>query len=345
MRAVLWIVALVVLAAIGYAAYRLWDERQFVETPFGQGTRVVQIAPGSGPGAVAKALAQGGAVSDANRFLTHLRYFRRGQVPKAGEYEFTGPVRPDDVLSKLVRGEVKLYRFTVPEGLRVDEIAPIVGATGLCGAGEFLALARDAQVAKKLNVPSTSLEGYLFPDTYSMPRTQGCLGIAQVMVARFRAAWDAAEKQRLPGIALTQPQAVTLASIIEKETGQPTERPRISCVFHNRLRKNWRLGTDPTVIYATLLANDFKWDGKIHKTDLQRHHPYNTYVVFGLPPGPIANPGAAALAAAVHPMACGDLFFVSKNDGTHVFCPDAACHDRNVKKWQVDYFRSKGQGG
>jgi UPF0755 protein len=99
------------------------------------------------------------------------------------------------------------------------------------------------------------------------------------------------------------------------------------------------------VIYATLLANDFKWDGKIHKTDLQRNHPYNTYVVFGLPPGPIANPGAAALAAALHPMACGDLFFVSKNDGTHVFCPDAACHDKNVKKWQVEYFRNKRQGG
>lgn len=345
MRAVLWIVALVVLAAIGYGAYRLWDERQFAETPFGEGTRVLQIAPGSGPNVIARSLAQSGVVSDANRFLTHLRYFRRGQVPKAGEYEFTGAVKPDDVLSKLVRGEVKLYRFTVPEGLRVDEIAPIIGATGLCGAAEFLAVARDAQVAKKLNVPSSSLEGYLFPDTYSIPRTQGCQGIAQVMVARFRAAWDAAEKQRLAGIALTQPQAVTLASIIEKETGQPAERPRISCVFHNRLKKNWRLGTDPTVIYATLLANDFKWDGKIHKTDLQRNHPYNTYVVFGLPPGPIANPGAAALAAALHPMACEDLFFVSKNDGTHVFCPDAACHDKNVKKWQVEYFKNKRQGG
>jgi UPF0755 protein len=344
-RALIWIFALITVAALGYAGLRLWDERQFAEASFGVGTRVVQLAPGSGPRTVAQQLAQAGVVSDAGRFLTHLRYFRRGQVPKAGEYEFVGPQRPDDVLSKLVRGEVKLYRFTVPEGLRVDEIAPIVGATGLCDADEFLRLVRDAATAKKLNVSASSLEGYLFPDTYSMPRTQGCLGVAQAMVARFRVAWDAAERQRLPSVKLTQPQAVTLASIIEKETGQVDERPRISCVFHNRLKKNWRLATDPTVIYATLLANDFKWDGKIHKSDLQRQHPYNTYVTFGLPPGPIANPGAAALAAALHPLDCEDMFFVSRNDGTHIFCPDVQCHERNVQKWQVEYFRKKRSGG
>jgi len=344
-RAVLWTLALVLLGAIGYAGYRLQDERKFASTAVGQGVRSVLLAPGSGPRTVAQALAQAGLVSDAARFQLHLRFFRRGQVPKAGEYEFDGPQTPDDVLAKLVRGEVKLYRFTVPEGLRIDEISPIIGSSGLCEADAFLKLSRDPAIAKKLGVPGASLEGFLFPDTYSMPRGQGCLGIAQAMVTRFRSAWDAADKQRLPSIKLNQLQTVTLASIIEKETSQPEERPHVSCVYNNRVKKNWRLGADPTVIYATLLAQDFNWDGKIHKSDLQRDHPYNTYVKFGLPPGPIASPGAAALAAALHPMPCEDYFFVSKNDRTHVFCPDAACHERNVQKWQVEFFRKKRANG
>jgi UPF0755 protein len=340
-RAVLWILALAILGGLSWAAYRLWDERQFAGTPFGEGTHVVQLTPGSGPRTIAQQLGQAGVVSDAARFLVHLRYFRRGQVPKAGEYEFIGPLTPDEVLQKLVRGEVKLYRFTVPEGLRADEIAQIVGATGLCDAGEFLKQARDETVARALGVPATSLEGFLFPDTYSVTRASGCRGIAQAMVARFRAAWEQADAQRLPSVKLNQLQAVTLASIIEKETGQPDERPRISCVFHNRLKKGWRLGTDPTVIYSILLRNDFHWDGKIHKSDLERPHPYNTYVSYGLPPGPIASPGQAALAAALHPLECSDFYFVSKNDHTHVFCPDAACHEKNVQKWQIDFFKKK----
>ncbi len=340
-RAIVYTLALAILGAIGFAGYRLYDARRFAETPFGEGVRTVAIAPGSGARAVAQQLAQGKAISDPGRFYFHLRYFRRGQVPKAGEYEFDGPVTPDEVLARLVRGEVKLYRFTIPEGLRIDEMAPLVGATGLCDADEFLTLARDPRAAKKLGVPANSLEGYLFPDTYSVPKSMGCAGIMAAMVARFRAAWAAAEAQRSPDVKLTQPQAVTLASIIEKETAQPEERPRVSCVFHNRLKKKWRLATDPTVIYATLLATDFHWDGKIHKSDLQRNHPYNTYIVFGLPPGPIASPGAAALAAALHPLVCGDYFFVSKNDHTHVFCPDATCHERNVQKWQVHFKKGK----
>ena len=138
---------------------------------------------------------------------------------------------------------------------------------------------------------------------------------------------------------------MTLASIVEKETAQPEERAHVACVYTNRMKKNWRFGADPTVIYAILLANDFKWDGKIHKSDLQRPHPYNTYVVFGLPPGPIASPGVASLKAALHPLTCNDYFFVSKNDRTHVFCPDAACHERNVQKWQVEFFRRQRRGG
>jgi UPF0755 protein len=340
-RAVLWLFALAIAGAGGWAAWRYLDDQRFASRPYGQGTRTVVVPPRTGPHQLSQILARGGVVSDARRFFVHLHYFRRDAHPRAGEYEFDGALRPDDVLGKLDHGEVKLYRFTVPEGLRADEMAPIVGATGVCAADEFLRIARDPAMARKLGVPAESLEGFLFPDTYSVPRSVGCAGIVQTMVGRFREAWQKAEAQRAPGVSLDELQAVTLASIVEKETGRADERPRISCVFHNRLKKGMRLGTDPTVIYAVLLQNDFTWDGNLHKSDLMRPHPYNTYLVKGLPPGPISNPGAASLRAALRPAQCDDLFFVSRNDHTHVFCPDLACHERNVRKWQIEYFRRK----
>lgn len=343
-RVLLWLFSVVAIALVALAAFALVADRRFAAAPFGEGTRVVQVPPRSGPRAIARLLAQAGAVSDAEKFYLHLHFFRRGQTPRAGEYELSLPLKPDEVLSKLVRGEVKLYRLTVPEGLRADEIAALVGATTICSAPDFLALARSAQMARKLNVPAPSLEGYLFPDTYTFPRSAGCQGIAQAMVARFQRGWAAAQAQRSPDVTLSESEAVTLGSIIEKETGQPEERPRISCVFHNRLKKRIPLATDPTVIYAVLLQNDFHWDGNLHKADLLRPHPYNTYLSRGLPPGPIANPGEAALAAALHPIACDDLFFVSRNDHTHVFCPDLRCHERNVQKFQVEYFRKRKRG-
>lgn len=344
MRFLSRLIALALLAAAGYGAFRYFEEKRFARTPYGEGARVVTIPAGTGPHALARLLAQNRVVSDERRFFAHLHWFRRDAHAKAGEYEFDGAMLPDDVLGKLVRGEVKMYRFTIAEGLRVDEIARVVGQTGLCPAAEFLKLARDPQEPQKLGVPGPSLEGYLFPDTYSLPRSVGCGGAVQVMVSRFRRAWQKADEERLPGVTLDEREAVTLASIIEKETGQAQERPRISCVFHNRLRKKIPLGTDPTVIYSVLLLNDFKWDGNLHKSDLQRPHPYNTYKVRGLPPGPISNPGEAALLAALRPMSCNDLFFVSRNDHTHVFCPDLKCHEANVRKFQIEYFRKQRRG-
>jgi peptidoglycan lytic transglycosylase G len=340
-RFVFSLFTLLVLGSAAFAGWRILDERRFAATPFGHGTRTVMVPPRSGPHHLAQLLADAGVVSDARRFYFHLHYFRRNAVPHAGEYEFTGPVLPDEVIGKLTRGDVKLYRFTVPEGLRVDEIAPIVGSTTLCSGDEFLKLARDPATAKKLGVPGPSLEGFLFPDTYTVTRTAGCAGIVQLMVNRFREEWHKAQAQRAEDVTFDELQAVTLASIVEKETGQPGERPRISCVFHNRLRRGMKLQTDPTVIYALLLENGFKWDGNLRKSDLFLAHPYNTYYVKGLPPGPICNPGAAALQAAVNPAHCNDLFFVSRNDHTHVFCPDFACHERNVRRFQIEYFRHK----
>ena len=341
MRAIRWLFVLAVLGALAWGGWLYLDERRFVATPFGEGSRTVNFPAGTGPRALAKLLADAGVVSDAQHMYTHLRWFRRDAHAKAGEYQFDGALLPDDVLAKLIRGDVKLYRFTLAEGLRADEMAPLVAATGLCPAAELLKIVRDPSAPKKYGVPGPSLEGYLFPDTYSLPRSAGCGGIVQTMVARFNKAWQHADGQRLEAVTLDKLQAVTLASIVEKETGRPEERARISCVSHNRLKKKMRLQTDPTVVYALLLSHDFRWDHNIHKSDLSIQHPYNTYVVKGLPPGPIANPGQAALDAALHPAACEDLFFVSRNDHTHVFCPDLKCHEANVRKFQVEYFRKQ----
>jgi UPF0755 protein len=158
------------------------------------------------------------------------------------------------------------------------------------------------------------------------------------MVQRFKEEYAKANELRNPAVVFTVGETATFASIVEKETGRPEERPHIACVFHNRLRLGMRLQTDPTVMYATMLRTG-RWSRNISRADLLAPHPYNTYTSAGLPPGPIANPGAAALRAALAPAECKDLYFVSRNDGTHVFCPDLRCHNAAVHEWQVEYFR------
>jgi UPF0755 protein len=163
------------------------------------------------------------------------------------------------------------------------------------------------------------------------------------MVERFKAEYAAADAARDPAVKLDLGETAVLASIVEKETGQVEERPRIACVFHNRLRTGMRLQTDPTVMYATYLRTG-RWSRNISRADLTTPHPYNTYTTAGLPPGPIASAGGAAIRAALAPAACDDLFFVSRNDGTHVFCPDLACHAAAVRTWQVEFFRKTPRG-
>lgn len=337
---VLLLVLLVGLTGVGARAYlRL---RAFRDTPYGsEEARTVEVPGGTGPHQVVRLLARAGVLSNERLAWRYVRWMKRDPRPmRAGEYEFTGALRPDEVLEKLYRGEVKIYQFTVPEGIRMEEIAAVVEAAGLGHADELLPLMRDPAFARDLGVPGRNLEGYLFPDTYTFPRNPRARAVLAAMVARFQAEWRKADAQRLPGVTLDEAQAVTLASIIEKETGRPEERGRISCVFHNRLRKGMRLQTDPTVMYATLLRTG-RWSQNISKADLEAAHPYNTYSVTGLPPGPIASPGAAALRAALHPDRCDDLFFVSRNDGTHVFCPDLRCHEAAVRKWQIEFFRHR----
>ncbi|MBL8922203.1 MAG: endolytic transglycosylase MltG [Myxococcaceae bacterium] len=347
-KVLIGLVVVLVLGAVGAAGVWYFLEQRlttFAQTAFGAATPVVvEIPPGTNPKGVATLLAKAQVVSDADLLYGWLRREKLGPKLKAGEYEFVGPLTPPQAVEKLIKGEVKVYRFTVPEGLRWDEILPIVASSELKLELEKLkALAADKAFLKRAGVPATSIEGFLFPDTYTFPR-----GVSEEQVLRkmVESTLEAVKKApRRQGVTLDLLQAVTLASIVEKETGAVEERPRISCVFHNRMNHpdgetKGKLETDPTVIYAKMLRTGV-YSKNITREDLLTPHPYNTYKIKGLPPGPIASPGGAAIAAALNPLDCPDYFFVSKNDGTHIFCPDYACHEAQVKKWQVEYFKHK----
>jgi UPF0755 protein len=349
---ILGVLFLLVLTAAGVAWWEWRKLNVFAETPFAPDHEVVvEIPPKLGPKAVCQKLADAHVIQDEQLFGEQLFYWdvrflrREAGHLKAGEYLFQpGQAEtPDEIIDRLLKGEVLSAKVTIPEGLRLDEQAPIIEAAGFGKASDFIKLARSPKFTHSLGIEADSLEGYLFPDTYLIPKTSTTEQVIKLMVERFHKAWETADAQRGPDVKLTQHQAVTLASIVEKETGNPIERPRISCVFHNRLHKGMKLQTDPTVIYSIILRTG-SFDGNIHKSDLETPHPYNTYSVPGLPPGPIANAGLAALQAALNPITCDDLFFVSKNDGSHVFCPTLACHEANVQKWQVEYFRHKRAG-
>jgi len=339
-RAVGAFLALVLLAG-AFALGITWREvARFRSTPYGgPEEKVVVVPPGASARTVVRLLAQAGVLSHERSAWVYVRYIQRdGRSFRAGEYAFSGALLPDEVLEKIHLGQVKLYRFTVAEGLRADEIAEVVGRTGLVRAEDFLAVARDPAVASALGLPYPGLEGFLFPDTYTAARGVSARGIADMMVARFKEEYARADARRKPGVTLDLGQAATLASIVEKETGQEAERPRIACVFLNRLRLGMRLQTDPTVLYAVMLRTGH-WSKNITRADLLAPHPYNTYTTAGLPPGPIASAGAASLQAVLAPDPCDDLYFVSRNDGSHQFCPDLRCHNAAVKTWQIDFFR------
>jgi len=349
---VLGILLLLVLVAGAGAAWWWWrDQRitEFARTPAGAaGTRDVTIPPGSGPRRVADVLAQAGVVSDAELTYAWLRREKLGPKLRAGEYEFTLPLTPEQAIQKLISGQQKTYHVTIPEGLRLDEILPLLASSQLKLRLDRLdALAADPEFVKKLGVPATRLEGFLFPDTYSFTHGYTEESVLAKMVSRTLEELQAAMASMDPAVKLEPLQIVTLASIVEKETGAPEERPRIACLFLNRLRLGMPLQTDPTVLYAMMMIRG-KFVKNITRQDLVTPHPSPPPPPHGLPPGPIASPGAAALQAVTHPATCSDLYFVSRNDGTHVFCPTLQCHNAAVQKWQVDYWaeqRRRGRSG
>lgn len=290
---------------------------------------IVEVPKGMGFGRLPGHLAAYGVVSHPEALRLYLRLAPPTATLKAGEYALTGAMTPAALLERVTSGRVVLRPFTVPEGLTVAEIAALVEAKGLAPASAVLRLARDPGFIGSLAIDAESLEGYLFPETYHFAKGAEAEDILRAMVGRFLAVYDDAFVRRAEALGLSQREAVTLASIIEKETGVASERPRISAVFHNRLKKNMRLQSDPTVIYG---LPDF--DGNLRRENLRTPTAYNTYVIAGLPPGPIANPGEESLRAALWPAEDRALYFVSKGDGSHVFSESLDAHNRAVSRYQ-----------
>jgi UPF0755 protein len=314
-------------AGVLYMHLMAWADRP-VGTPVQE--KLFTVSPGQGLKQTADALGQDGLVSDALRFTILARLDKKEKLLKAGEYFFSTAMTPREILGQMVEGRVHLYRLTIPEGYNLVQIAAAVSAAGLESEKTFLEAARDRESARSLGIEADTLEGYLFPDTYYFPRGLDSATIIATMVKQFRAAYKPAWEQQANALGMTVHEVVTLASIIEKETGAPEERPLISSVFHNRLKKGMRLETDPTVIYG---IPDF--DGNIKRRHLNTHTPYNTYKIKGLPPGPIASPGALALEAALFPAQSDYLYFVSKKDGTHQFSTTIKAHNAAVRKYQL----------
>ena len=321
--------ALVVLALGGLLAWR--HETTAVKLAAGTKPLRLLVPPGASVEAIGQDLQAMGLTLHPAVFRVLARFRGVSSQLKAGEYALTGPLSLEQILDQLVRGDVVRRALTVPEGRTVAEIAEIVGARGL-DAAAFLAAARDASGIRDLDPGAGDLEGYLFPDTYEIPPVADAPRVlVRRMAQRFRAI-VAPQLGRIAASGMSVRQVVTVASIVELETGQAVERARIAAVFLNRLRKGMLLQTDPTVIYAMKQAG--RWNGNIRRDDLQLDSPYNTYRHAGLPPGPIGCPGRASILAVIDPAETKDLYFVSRNDGTHQFSETLVEHNRAVNRYQ-----------
>jgi len=249
---------------------------------------------------------------------------------QAGELMFRTDMTPGEALDVLVRGKAVSYHVTIPEGYNIRMISALLAEKGLVDEDRFQKLAMDSEFSRSLGIPSDTLEGFLFPDTYSWPKGLSEEDILKRMTAKYKSVFTESMRSRAQQMGMTELEVVTLASIIEKETGAPEERKLVSAVFHNRLKKGYRLQTDPTVIYG---LKDF--DGNLTKKDLRTDHPFNTYTRSGLPVGPIANPGEASLKAALNPAKVSYLYFVARGDGTHVFSNTLVEHNKAVAIYQL----------
>ncbi|MEW6595531.1 MAG: endolytic transglycosylase MltG [Thermodesulfobacteriota bacterium] len=323
-----WLAGFLLLLLLAGAALLLWLYGR-TPGPLREGEAVVLIPPRSSLVAIEERLQAAGVIPPDGRFHWYARLRGKATRLQAGEYAFRPGQTPEEVLQILVAGKGIRHRITIPEGFAIVQIGGLVEAAGLAKREQFVALARDQEFVRRLGIEAESLEGYLFPDTYYFTRNQDLTEMATIMAERGIRVLDEVMASAPADIGLTPHQVLTLASIVEKETGQPRERPLIASVFLNRLRQGMRLQADPTVIYG--LAD---FDGNITKADLRARNPYNTYVNAGLPPGPIASPGREAMAAVLNPAPEKYLYFVSRNDGSHHFSATLAEHNRAVAEFQ-----------
>ena len=327
---------LITATALGVAAYRVikWAEGPAVPPQEHPPSKIVMIPDGSTFQQVAALLEREHLIKSRAAFVLLGRAQSADRKIHAGEYELNAGMVPADILSKMLSGQVLLRPITIPEGLTMAQIAVLLGQHAVTDPTEFLRLGHDRIFIASLGLKTESLEGYLYPDTYKFPRSMKARDVVTAMVDHFKQVFGPDLRARAQELNMTEHEVVTLASIIEKETGANGERPEISAVFHNRLKKHIPLQSDPTVIYGLT-----SFDGNIRKKDLSSPSLYNTYKFTGLPPGPIANPGVEAIKATLYPSASRALYFVSRNDGTHQFSTTLAEHNLAVEKYQKRPFR------
>ena len=321
---ILFILGLLILSSLVFV--------NFARQPVGHSSKaiLVDIPRGTGFFKIIDILDNAGLIENKPFFYTLAIMKGAVRQIKAGEYEFSGAMPPIDIIDKLVKGDTKSYLITIPEDFTVKEIAARLAANKLVPEKTFLKLAFDQDFVKTLNIPGKTMEGYLYPETYKLDRSMGSKEIIQIMNQQFWKRFTPDLRQRAAAMGMTITEVVTLASLIGKETGFKDEKPLVSAVFHNRLKKGMKLQSDPTAVYN---LDDF--DGKIRKSHLLRDTPHNTYRNKGLPPGPIANPDIDSLKAALYPARVDYLYFVANNNGSHQFSLTLIDHHQAVSRYQT----------
>jgi UPF0755 protein len=302
----------------------------FLITPAQEGgtDQVIVVKEGLSLQGVADELERTNIITNRSLFMMWARAMGYSKKIKAGEYQLSPSMAPIRILEILTTGTIITHAVTIPEGFTNEQIAELLSRKGLVDKQRFLLLTDDQAILKRYGISGPNLEGYLYPDTYQFGRDTSAESIIDVMVKRF---WEVAKpyEKRAEESGMKMKEVIILASIVEKETGLGKERPIIASVFLNRLKKRMRLESDPTVIYGIKNFN-----GNLTRRDLATRTPYNTYVIRGLPPGPIANPGHEAIKAVLYPANTNYLYFVSKNDGSHHFSRTLKEHNRAVIKYQ-----------
>ena len=317
------------VALIGAAGLALYFGA-FVLRPLAPSEPVVVVIPsGTSFAETARLLEEAGVVSDAQRLRVLARFRGDARQVRAGEYLFEEAAVPDGVLDRLVAGDVRRYRVTIPEGFSLREIGSALTLAGFGESEAFGRLARDGEFLQGLGIAADSLEGYVFPETYTFVAGMSAERMIRAMVQQMRLRLTPEIEEAARGFGLDTHQLLTLASIIQKEAANREEMPLVSAVFHNRLRLRMPLQADPTVVYG---IEDF--DGVITRRHLDAVTPYNTYRIPALPPGPIASPGEDALRAAAFPAEADYLFFVAGGEGGHVFSRTLEEHNRAVREYR-----------
>lgn len=290
------------------------------------------VESGKGIQSIAQDLKEKGVIKKTWPFLLGYKLYFSPKSLKAGEYELSLPVTTKKILTILSEGKVFFHPVTIPEGLTKREIAQHLDSLGIIDEKDFLEACSRTELLGSYDIEAENLEGYLFPETYHFSRGISAETIVTIFVTQFKTVFTEEWRQRAIEINMTPRKVVILASLIEKETSFPEERKLVSAVFHNRLRIRMKLDCDPTIIYA--MKEQGTYTGRLLKRHLKLDSPYNTYLRRGLPPGPICNPGQAALQAALYPSDEKYIYFVSKNDGSHVFSRTFSEHQRVVRKYQ-----------